>query len=91
MRIKNKVLQEVVLGIDGEHITQTEVKKKGQQKQSVPRAIKEVLHCSVLQEGSSKFSIEYQDRVIHYYDSNYFDVTKEIVGKINYLMKEYEK
>lgn len=86
--LKSKV-QEVVLGIDGEHITQSVIRKKGAQKQSEPRPIKDVLGCAVLAEGSTKFYIEYADRTLHTYDSHAdMDVTKEIIGKINFLMKE---
>lgn len=86
--LKSK-MQEVVLGIDGEHITQSIIRKKGAQKQSEPRPIKDVLGCAVLAEGSTKFYIEYTDRTLHTYDSHAdMDVTKEIVGKINFLMKE---
>lgn len=38
--------------------------------QSEPRPVKDVLSCTVLAEGSTKFYIEYADRTIHTYDSH---------------------
>lgn len=63
--IKSKV-EEVVLGIDGEHISTTIKKKKGTKKQSTRYPIKEVTKCELQAPGSVRFTLELGKLVFQY-------------------------
>eukprot|EP01127_Copromyxa_protea_P004863 TRINITY_DN1468_c0_g1_i2.p2 TRINITY_DN1468_c0_g1~~TRINITY_DN1468_c0_g1_i2.p2 ORF type:complete len:378 (-),score=52.60 TRINITY_DN1468_c0_g1_i2:61-1194(-) len=81
--IKSKV-EEVVLGIDGEHIAMT-IKKKGTKKQSTRYNISEVSKCELLQ-ASARFTLEI-GKLVFQYEAPNNDIAREIVGKVKYLMK----
>eukprot|EP01126_Amoeba_proteus_P065139 TRINITY_DN920_c0_g1_i2.p1 TRINITY_DN920_c0_g1~~TRINITY_DN920_c0_g1_i2.p1 ORF type:complete len:273 (+),score=62.46 TRINITY_DN920_c0_g1_i2:825-1643(+) len=84
---KKKGKAQVVLGIDGEHITMFVVKKTGASKQSTKNPISQVMNCSLSEEGGLKFTLELQGKAAFLFEAASNDVAREIVGKVRYLMK----
>jgi len=77
--------QERILGIDGERITQTVVKKKGQNKQLPPVSIKEVTDAYVHEDKPTYFTVEFRDKP-SVYEAQTPNIAREIVGKIQHLL-----
>jgi hypothetical protein len=79
--------QERIMGIDGERITHTVMKKKGSSKQLPPNAIKDVKQITLVEDKPGSFILEFKDAKPLVFEAPSVAIAKEIVGKVNYLLQ----
>jgi hypothetical protein len=80
--------QERVMGIDGERITHTVIKKKGASSKPLPpNAIKDVKQITIIEEKPGSFILEFKDSKPMTFEAPSYAIAKEIVGKVQYLLQ----